>query len=266
MAHAASITFLALVLSVVAIAQQPSETAAFEVATIRANTSGPGPAGALMLLAGGRVVAQNMPMRELIRAAYALEDSQLEGGQPWMRSERFDVEARAGRDITIEIARALVRRLLAERFGLIAHTESRQLPIYELVRVRSDRPIGRNLRPSGADCAPVTLPTGIPPAPPPPAGGGTPIGIGGFQCPTGLLPGHLSLRNIEMTAFAGLLWRRVIQLNGRPASDNPSLPAQIAGAPSIFTAVQEQLGLRLASARGAVDVLVIDRIDRPTEN
>jgi len=278
-------------LSTVMLAQQPNPAPAFEVATVKINASGPGPAYGLMVLPGGRVFAQNVPLRELIRAAYALEDSQIEGIPAALRSTRFDLDARAGEEVTIDAARAMTRTLLAERFRLAAHTETRQLPLYELVLARSDRSLGKALRPSGKECAPVTLPAGIPPAPPPPAGAGTPLGGGGFQCPSGLLPGHLSLRRVDMTAFAATLWRRTLQrpvidrtglsgqfdldltylpeleiINGRPASENPSLPAQITGAPSIFTAVQEQLGLKLESARGAVDVLVIDRAEQPTEN
>jgi uncharacterized protein (TIGR03435 family) len=273
------------------LAQQPAGAPAFEVATVKINVSGPGPAAGLMLLPGGRVFAQNVPLRELIRAAYALEDSQVEGVPAELRSLRFDVEARAGGDVSLDTARAMARTLLADRFRLTAHTETRQLPVYELVMARSDRSLGRNLRASGKECAPVTLPAGMPPAPPPPAGGGMALIPGRFDCPSGLLPGHLSLRSLDMTAFASVLWRRTIQrpvvdrtaltgrfdldltyvpelesINGRPASESPFLPAQITGAPSIFTAVQEQLGLKLESTRGPVDVLVIDRAEQPTAN
>jgi uncharacterized protein (TIGR03435 family) len=273
------------------LAQQPAGAPAFEVATVKINASGPGPATGLMLLPGGRVFAQNVPLRELIRAAYALEDSQVEGVPAELRSLRFDVEARAGGDVSLDTARAMARTLLADRFRLTAHSETRQLPVYELVMARSDRSLGRNLRASGKECAPVTLPAGMPPAPPPPAGGGMALIPGRFDCPSGLLPGHLSLRSLDMTAFASVLWRRTIQrpvvdrtaltgrfdldltyvpelesINGRPASESPFLPAQITGAPSIFTAVQEQLGLKLESTRGPVDVLVIDRAEQPTAN
>lgn len=285
------IAIVMLAVSAVTLARQPSTTPAFELASVKVNTSGPGPAAGLMLLPGGRVFAQNTPLRELIRAAYALEDAQLVGGPAWIRSERFDLEARTSADATIDSVRAMARALLADRFRLAAHTETRQLPIYQLVMARGDRTAGRGLRSSGPDCAPVTMPAGMPPAPPPPAGGGMPIGLGGFRCPAGLLPGHLSLRGIDMAAFAGVLWRRAVQrtvvdrtglsgsfdidltylpelenINGRPASESSFLPTSITSAPSIFTAVQEQLGLKLDSTSGPVAVLVIDRVEPPSEN
>jgi uncharacterized protein (TIGR03435 family) len=180
---------------------------------------------------------------------------------------------------------------LAERFRLAAHRETRQLPVYTLMVARRDRALGRNLRRSGTECVPVTLPAGLPPAPPPPPGAGTPVGTGGFQCPAGLLPGHLSLRSVDMTVFASVLWRRALQqpvldrtgldgrfdldltylpefesMNGRPAIENPALPAPTSGAPSIFTAVQEQLGLKLEQSRGPLDVVIIDRVEPLIEN
>jgi uncharacterized protein (TIGR03435 family) len=286
MSHAIRVVLFASCLSAITLAQQP---AGFEVATVKVNVSGPGPSFGLMLLPGGRVVAQNAPLRDVIRAAYGLEDSQLEGGPGWLRTTRVDIEARGA--VTLDSARAMTRTLLAERFRLASHTETRQLPIYALVMSRGDRAPGRGLRASGKECAPVTLPAGLPPAPPPPAGGGMTLMPGGFQCPSGLLPGHLSLRSLDMTAFASVLWRRLLQrpvvdrtglsgpfdldltylpdletMNGRPASENPALPAQILGAPSIFTALEEQLGLKLESARGPVDVLVIDKVEPLVEN
>jgi len=290
MTHSARIAIMVAGLSVSTLARQPQPAPAFDAATVKLNVSGPGPSFGLMLLPGGRVFAQNVSVRDLIRAAYALEDSQLEGIPGSIRAARFDLEARAAAGTTLDEARGMTRTLLAERFRLAAHTETRELPLYELVTVRSDRRSGRTLRPSGKECGPVTLPAGIPPAPPPPAGAGTAF-IGGFQCPSGLLPGHLSLRSVTMTSFAAILWRRLVQrpvidrtglsgqfdldltylpelenINGRPASESPSLPAQIAGAPSVFTAVQEQLGLKLESTRGPVEVLVVDRLEPPGAN
>jgi uncharacterized protein (TIGR03435 family) len=292
-----SIALLTMCLSLVALAQPPVTPAAFDVATIKVNASGPGPSFGLMLLPGGRVFAQNVSLRDLIRAAYALEDSQLEGISSAIRSTRFDLEARIDGDATIDTARTMTRTLLAERFRLAVHPETRPMAIYELVMASGNRPadrdraLGPGLRASGKECAPVTLPAGMPAAPPPPAGAGMPLAPGGFPCPSGLLPGHLSLRGVDMTAFASLLWRRLLQrpvfnrtglsgpididltylpelenINGRPASENPLLPAQILGAPSIFTALQEQLGLKLESARGPVDVLVVDRAEPLIEN
>src|SRR5262245_21030490 len=132
MPHCARVAIVLFFLAAVMLAQQPSNAPVFDVAAVKANKSGPGPAFGLILLPGGRVFAQNVSLRELIRAAYALEDSQLDGGAAWIGSERFDVEARASADATIDVARAMMRTLLAERFRLATHTETRQLPAYEL--------------------------------------------------------------------------------------------------------------------------------------
>jgi uncharacterized protein (TIGR03435 family) len=283
-------SLLVSIAAVVAAQPQPGAPA-FDVASVKANKSGPGPVFSLLVLPGGRVFAQNLSLRELIRAAYGVEAAQLEGGPAWIGSDRFDLEARTGPDATIETVRAMTRKLLADRFRLAVHTETRQLPVYTLVMTRSDRSLGRNLRTSGKECVAVTLPAGLPPAPPPPPGAGTPVGTGGFHCPVGLLPGHLSLRSVDMTVFASVLWRRALQepvldrtgldgrfdldltylpefesINGRPANENPALPAQITGAPSIFTAIQEQLGLKLEKSRGPLDVVVIDRVESLIEN
>src|SRR4030095_1138618 len=205
---------LTVALSSVTVAQQPVRPSAFEVAPGKVNASGPGPSFGLMLLPGGRVFAQNVALRDLIRAAFGLEDSQLEGVPAAMRSTRFDVEARIGSDATIDTARTMARTLLADRFRLVTHTETRQLPIYELVMARADRAPGRGLRASGKKCAAPPLPSELAPAPPHPTGAGMTIMPGGFQCPSGLLPGHLSLRGLDMTAFASVLWRRLVQRPG----------------------------------------------------
>jgi uncharacterized protein (TIGR03435 family) len=275
-------------------ASQPRQEAraqTFEVASIKMNTSSsPASSVALRLLPGGRVFAQNVPLRDVIRSAYGLEEDQVEGGPSWLRSDRFDIEARAPGDTATDTARAMVRTLLTDRIKLVAHTESRQLQVYALMVAKSNGALGPSLRRAGSGCAPLTVPTGMPPPPPPPPGMGTALGAGVFGCPSGLLPGYFTLRSLDMAAFASVLWRRVVmrpvidktaltgmfdldlsylpeneRFNGLPAIDNPLLPSN-SSAPSIFTAVQEQLGLKLEPTRGPVDVLVIDRVERPTEN
>jgi uncharacterized protein (TIGR03435 family) len=264
--------------------QAPTPPAAvFDVASIKPNKSGsPGTIG-LMLMPGGRVVAQNLPLRELIRMAYALEESQIEGGPGWIGSERFDLDARTRADATVDSARAMTRALLAERFALAGHTETRQLPVYELKLARANRSLGAGLRRSGPECRPMTMPAGLPAAPPPPAAAGIALGAGALTCPGGFLLGRLSIRSVDMPTFAAALWRRIVR---RPVLDRTGLdgtfdvdltywsefervngaPAPENGAPSIFTAVQEQLGLTLESTRGPVDVLVIDRVETLTQN
>jgi uncharacterized protein (TIGR03435 family) len=281
-----SIATVALIaIGVHAQAPQPPGTApAFEVVSVKRRTSDAPGSVSTMLMPGGRVVAQNVTVRDLIRSAYALEDSQVEGGPGWIRSDRFDIEARAGETATSENARAMLRSLLTERFRLESHIESKETSIFALVTARGDGKLGSGLRRSSAECAPITPPPGAPAPPPPPPAAGLALGGYGFRCPSAFLPGRFSLRAIDMHGFSIVLWRRGNV--GRPVANRTGLtgefdidlfyapygeslngsPLATEGLPSIFTALQEQLGLRLDSARGPLDVLVIDRISPPAEN
>ena len=283
-----------------------AQTPRFEVASVKANRSGAPMQILPTLQPGGRVFAINLPLRELIRAAYGLQDNQLILASP-IAEVRFDLEARAGAAATREQGVAMLRALLTERFELKTHGEKRELPVFRLERVNATR-LGPQIKPSGTDCAPLTFPSGPaapPPPPPPPAAfSGTPLGPSELwaTCPSMFFPGGWSLRSMSMPAFAvaleRLVRRAVIDRTGLagtfdfdvtyaadlqefpfPAAaiaagavggpiDGPvgsAPPAQRTG-PSLFTALRDQLGLRLENGRAPVDVLVVDNVQQPTEN
>src|SRR5688500_6786246 len=274
---------------------------AFAVASIRLNTSGPVFTAATVprvaLQPGGRLTVRNNTLHELLAVAHGVLEHQVAGGPDWVRSDRYDIDARADAELTQDEARSMLRALLVDRFALATHIEVRSLPIYALGLARPDRKTGAQFRPSGATCAPPKSPVGlppIPPPPPPPAGQQMTLLNNRWPrpCPMIYAPGFISARAMAMDEFAG----RLIQLVDRPVLDRTGLkgnfdfelqftpefgPAAAAfpaapppgsnqppapAAPSIFTAVQEQLGLKLESQRGPVDVVVIDRGERPTEN
>jgi uncharacterized protein (TIGR03435 family) len=257
----------------------------FEAASVKPNRSGdlrwdlePQP--------GGRLTATNATAAKLVRFAYDLPDfiDLVFGGPPWLDSERFDVVTKADGDAPLAEIRLMTRALLKERFKLVAHKETRVLPIYALVRARSDGRLGGQIRPTGFDC------TGVPPPPPGRAGfidAGVRCGVFGFAPGTSLPSGRggLAFRGVTMETFAKLL----VPMVRRPVSDQTKLtgffdgefdlvaegpppPPPPPGMPdpfdrsfqTIFTALPEQLGLKLDSRRGPVDVLVIDRVEQPT--
>ena len=265
-------------------ARQADRLPSFEAATLRANTSGH--AGwMLQPQPGGRLNGTNVPAAALIRFAYDLPDFQISGGPNWLASARFDIAAKAENDAPIEQKRLMLRTLLAERFMLTTHTETRELPIYVLVMARNDGRLGAQLRRSEADCARegVELDSwaGIGPST------GTPrCGFFGFAPGTDLPKGRggLAFRGLTLAAFA----KRLVPMVRRSVSDQTALqgyfdadfdfvaelppPPPPPGLPSsftdpfvsIFTVLPEQLGLKLDSRRGPVDVLVIDRVEQPT--
>jgi uncharacterized protein (TIGR03435 family) len=274
-------------------AKAPDPT--FEAATVKQNKSGPGPIG-IQFQPGGRFRAMNVTLKMLIGAAYGtpqpLPDFQITGGPKWLDSDRFDIVAKAegdpqpGPNGPPPEMFLMIRSLLVERFQLDVHREGREMPIFALLLARSDGKLGPQLHPSSTDCAALMASMrarGGPPAPPPP----------GERLPCGMrmFPGNLSgggstmaqLTNVlarfvnrtvvDRTGLAGafdldLQWTpdQMPQGRGDPPPGLPPLPAIDPNGPSIFTAVQEQLGLKLESTKAQVDMLVIDRAEHPTED
>jgi uncharacterized protein (TIGR03435 family) len=280
-------------LPVVLFAQAESR-ASFEVVSIKPNRTNQG-IPLVIFQPGGRLVAGNVDLREIILVAYGLEDVQLLNTPDWAASERFAIEARTADGTPSSTIRLMLRSMLADRFGFAAHPERRELPMFALRMARADKRPGSRLRASGPECAPVQPPQGVPmppPPPPPPGGAAGKMRIilptddaPRRRCSVAMAPGWISARSITMNEFT----KTLSQLTGRPVVDETDLsgafdldilfqpeglrgalvgppPAAVSEAPSLPTALQEELGLRLESRRGPVDVLVVDRIERPSEN
>ncbi len=136
-----------------------SSDATFEVAAIK--PSNPDPANPLSMIPmvrpqpGGRVTVQNLPLKMLIGFAYEMQDFRVDGGPPALMNAKFDIIAKAsgGGTLTRKEMMPLVKNLLIERFQLKAHTESREMRVYDLVVARSDGRLGPDIKPSTSDCS-----------------------------------------------------------------------------------------------------------------
>jgi bla regulator protein BlaR1 len=257
-------------------AQSPGVTGLrFDVASIKPNNSGDGPWN-VRLPGVGRVRALNATLRSLITTAYSLPDLKLSGGPAWMDSARFDIDAR-GQGKNPDEVLAMLQTLLAERFQLKVHRETKELPIYALLVAKNGPKLDP---PRGVGCFdPASVPAGGPPPEPNP-GEGPVRPCGGFNIPS---PGQMYGAKVPMWRFAMMLTRMVgrivanktglegpydITLRWNP-NETQSAGELVAGdnsGPSIFTAMQEQLGLRLEAQKGPVEVLIVDRAERPSEN
>jgi uncharacterized protein (TIGR03435 family) len=252
----------------------------FEVASVRPNKTGDGRV-MLGLQPGGRFTATNVPLRLLIRQAYEIQEFQIVGGPNWLGSDRFDVVAKAPEgDFSADLMRPMLRSLLAERFMLTAHTETREMPVYALVKARSDGKLGEKLTPAAVDCAAQRGRRGGGPPPAPPQPGqridcGMMIGFGRMNA-GGMAMAELarSLSQqvgrvvIDKTGLTGSYDFEITYApenlgGGPPPQLNGATPQIDPNAPTLFTALQEQLGLKLDSERGPVEVLVIDRVEQP---
>jgi bla regulator protein blaR1 len=275
---------LLMIGSVVAHAQEPKS---FEAASIKRNNSGDG--GVMMRRLPNGATLVNVPLQMIIVQAYEIQPSQLEGGPSWIFSDRFDIQAKAERELKPPEFRELLRNLLADRFRLVTHTEQKTRPVYALVQAPTQAKTGKlgpKLRKSETDCA--ALAAGRGGAPPPPPAPSEPIQCGMRMSPVQMTAGGTSMAALA-NALSRLLDRMVIDRTGLPGTYDFDLafapkqgpqgppplgaPAPAAdpstiesGAPDLFTAIREQLGLKLESQKAPVDVVVIDKVEPPTEN
>ena len=247
---------------------QPADVAnpTFDVISVKPNKSGDGNTRWGRHPGGGWFMV-NMASGFLIRQAYPTKIDEFIGAPAWVMSDRFDVDARAAFVPTVEQERLMLRALLADCFKLAAHYETHERPIYHLVIARPDGRVGPQLRRIDIDCATFKQPTAASGQPAPPADeprpcthrmrGGTTLSIvsGGrtMQYFADPISGYAERPVLDKTDLTGYYAFR-LEFGG----GNDDL--------SIFTALQEQLGLKLEPARGPLDVLVIDHIERPTEN
>jgi uncharacterized protein (TIGR03435 family) len=263
----ASAIALAICAGATGTAQAPAGDAAFELASIRQNISG-SQSGGGKPRAGGGYTFTNVTVHSLISTAYNMPFDRILGGPAWLRSDRYDINA-IGKDATkVEDRAVMVRSLLRDRFQLAAHIERRDLPVYLLVVARADGRLGPGLRRSSVDC---TDPEARKKAA---AAAGDSRMVCGITFNTGVFMAGGEAVSIMLSTLAAASGRAVLDRTGLTGAYDfelrwtPSLGADAppADAVSIFTAVQEQLGLRLESGTAPLDVLVIDRIERPSEN
>jgi uncharacterized protein (TIGR03435 family) len=214
-------------------------------------------------LNGRRFTTVNTSVSDLMTFAYGVHPRQITGGPPWMESQKYDVEAQPDGEgqPSDKQWKTMFQKLLADRFQLTIHHEQKELPVYAIVVGKT----GHKLTKSAGD------PNGLP---------------GLFFRGLGVLPGQ----NATMADFAGVMQTAVLD---RPVVDQTGLPGrydflltwtpdetQFSGLgvkvppptdkadapPDLFTAIQQELGLKLESTKAQVDVLVVDKVEKPTEN
>jgi uncharacterized protein (TIGR03435 family) len=251
----------------------------FEVASIKPNTGGSNDMGAFAQ-PGGRFGARNLPLRVLIRTAYNVKDFQIisSGSPSWIDTDRYDINAKApgGTANGFEPLRPMLQSLLADRFKFAFHRETKELPIYELAAAKGGLKL---TAPKDSSC--------VPPDPKSPrpreqmpfcdrirTGRGL-IEAYGITMPRLLaaLSDVLGRMVIDKTGFSGIFDGHLEFAPDEAIADaiaggraGQPAPATDSAVPSIFTALQEQLGLKVGPAKGPVEVLVIDHAEKPSEN
>jgi uncharacterized protein (TIGR03435 family) len=226
-------------------AQRP----AFEAAAIKRNVSGSTFSGN-RTLPGGRIIMDNQRLRQVIRNAYGSSDLEVIGGPNWIDDERWNIVAAAGSTPADgDIWREMLKTLLMDRFKLVAHVEQRERPIYGIVFARADKQLGPAIHPTAcppksANCEGTTANT------------------------NGIVSGTMIGKARELSDIARSLSsyaeRRVFDRTGLDGRYDYEL--KWGDDVSFFTAVQEQLGLKLQADRAPLDVVVIDSIERATED
>ena len=301
--HAAVVLLMALV-PVMAVAQQflPAPPGGpvdpdtrFEVVAIRPADNG---SGMMTRMTPGGFEFTGLPISVLLRQALQKRDYQIVGAPGWIDQDRYSIRAKPPEAVPLSALTVLMINLLEDRFQLATHVETRDLPIFHLVMARADGRLGPDLKATPPECQ-ATIAERIAaakaaagggraggPLPPPPAmpGPNDPLPCGFSRINPGLTSGSGRTIAQIVPMLADLVGRPVIDKTGltglydfslKYAADGRSAgpfglppgappPPVDPDAPSLSTAVQEQLGLKLESARGPVEVVVIDRFEKPT--
>lgn len=229
---------LTLLLSACALSAQTQ----FEVASIRPSATPDG--GTSMYWGGPTFTVTNITLKRLVMQAFNLQDFQVTGGPAWFDKDRWDLTAKApdGVNTKPDVLRGMLQELLTERFRIATHLESKQMTVLALSVSKS----GSKLKPHGDDPK-TSLMTG-----------------------RGKLAGGNQTTDDIARTLAGQIGQQVIDKTGLTGKFDYELtwesdPTKGEG-PSVFTAVQEQLGLKLDAEKAPVEILVVDRADRPTDN
>jgi uncharacterized protein (TIGR03435 family) len=254
----------------------------FDVASVKPNKSDSG-----MMMIGARpdgFRASNVPLKMLLSQAYGIKTDLISGGPSWVDSALFDVEAKVA-DVDLEALKKLspkqrlsmLQPVLADRFKLKVHIETKQLPVFELLAAKGGIKLKEAI-PGATYANEIKAPDGTSIKMPE---GGARAGMMKFQ------PGEIEAQGIPMTNFvsflSGQIHRTVVDKTGLTGKYDITLKwtpeeGQASGLPgggdasdssapsTIFGALQEQLGLRLQSSKGPVDTLVIDHVEMPSAN
>ena len=275
----------------------------FDVASVKTNKSGPTMMAMRTLPTSFNMT--NIPLRILITQAYRLSSYQLVGGPNWLDSERFDIVAKAPEGSRPDQVPLMLRGLLADRFKLKVHAETRETQVYALVLARDDGKLGPKLSKTTDDCekilaerratAAAARAGGAGPVPfTPPGPNEKPvctINMSTTPVPNGLpllnfrgggqpmqmlvnqISSFLNKRVVDRTGLTGLydfqlqfsMGTQMPLTTQAPGTGTTTPTAPIDDGPTMFDAVRE-LGLKLESERGPVEHLVIDSVERPTED
>ena len=273
-----------LVIAAYGVFGQSAQPPAFQVASIKRNTDTAFRGMGVRAQPGGRLTTQNAPLMMLIQNAYAVQAFQVGGGPAWINAEGYDIEAKPEGNADRQQMWLMLQTLLADRFKLALHRDTKELPVYALSVTKGGL---KQPPPKEGGCA-----TFAPDAPPPAPGAGIPCGkIRVMGLPSGVRMEGSKVPMAELIrTLAMVLGRPVLDKTefttefevrldftpdettaGLPGAGGPGdpggpPPSTDPSRPSISAALQEQLGLKLAPAKGPVEVLVIDRVERPTAN
>jgi uncharacterized protein (TIGR03435 family) len=254
----------------------------FDVVSIKQNVNGGPGRPSPISVTPGRASLTNFTLRTLIQFAYEVQPRQLVGEPEWVNNLRFDLIATTSSNASVQQMRMMLPALLEDRFGLVVHRETREVSIYALTLARRDGKLGPNIKVSTTDCQ-ANGARPLDTAPP----RGTPAPDGSQPCL--ILPlfgmGRFQGRGLRMSNIASALNnvvdRTIVDktgLNDPYEFDLTWTPDQLLqpgttregqaniSAPSLFTALTEQLGLKLEPEKGQEQVLVVDKVQRPSEN